>query len=78
MPKENCHHFVSPVQLETYFERSKVKRVMFSITAIQPNFVHGGSDHYHDRYSCYFGRHHIYCNLVDNFGARKTGVMDIE
>ena len=60
MPQEKRHSFVSLVQLEMAYDRSKVERGMFSIAAMQPNFVHGRVDHYPDGFSCYFGRHHIY------------------
>ena len=77
MPQENHHSFVSLVQLEMAYDRSKVERDMFSIAAMQPNFVRGGVDHYHDGFSCYFGRHHIYRPYVANFGTREQGA-DVE
>ena len=77
MPQENHHSFVSLVQLEMAYDRSKVERDMFSIAAMQPNFVHGGVDHYHDGFSCYFGRHHIYRPYVAKFGTREQGA-DVE
>eukprot|EP00957_Ditylum_brightwellii_P190350 14489655-Ditylum_brightwellii.AAC.1 len=55
------------------YDRSKVERDMFSIAAIQPNFVRGRVDHYHDGFSCYYGRHHIYRPYVGNFGIRQQG-----
>ena len=69
-----CHRktivvFVSLIQLEMAYDRSKVERDMFSIAAMQPNFVRGGIDHYHDGFSCYFGRHHIYRPYVGNLGT---------
>ena len=48
MPQKNCHSFVSLVQLEMAYDRSKVERDMFSIAAMQPNFVRGRVDHYHN------------------------------
>ena len=77
MPQENHHSFVSLVQLEAAYERSKVERDMFNIAVMQPNFVRGRVDHYHDGFSCYFGRHHIYRSYVGNFGTREQGT-DIE
>eukprot|EP00957_Ditylum_brightwellii_P040454 3062034-Ditylum_brightwellii.AAC.1 len=58
------------------YDRSKVERNIFSIAAIQPNFVRGRVDHYVDGISCYFGRH-IYRPYVANFGTREQGT-DIE
>eukprot|EP00957_Ditylum_brightwellii_P089429 6809603-Ditylum_brightwellii.AAC.1 len=59
------------------YDRSKVERDMFNIAAMQSNFACGGIEHYHDRFSCYFGRHHIYRPYVANFGIRKQRA-DIE
>eukprot|EP00957_Ditylum_brightwellii_P017313 1303808-Ditylum_brightwellii.AAC.1 len=59
------------------YDRSKVERDMFSIVAMQPNFVRGKVYHYHDGFSCYIGRHHIYRPYVANFGNREQGA-DIE
>eukprot|EP00957_Ditylum_brightwellii_P209729 15362975-Ditylum_brightwellii.AAC.1 len=64
--------------LETAFERSKFKRGMFTVAKMQTNFMHYGKDYFHHGYSCYFGRHHIYCNHVEHFGTRKPGVIDVE
>jgi hypothetical protein len=77
MPQENCHSFVSLVQLQMAYDRSKVERDMFSIAAMQPNIVHGGVDYYHDVSSSYFGRHHIYRPYVAKYGTREQGA-DIE
>eukprot|EP00957_Ditylum_brightwellii_P130156 9928358-Ditylum_brightwellii.AAC.1 len=77
MPQENCHGAVSLVQLEMAYDRSKVEMDMFSIAAKQQNFVCGGVDHYHDEFSSYFGRHHIYRPYVGNFGTKEQGA-DIE
>eukprot|EP00957_Ditylum_brightwellii_P159889 12170612-Ditylum_brightwellii.AAC.1 len=60
------------------YDRSKVERDMFSVTAMQPNFVHGGVDHYHDGFCCYFGRHHIYRPYVGNVGTSREQGADIE
>eukprot|EP00957_Ditylum_brightwellii_P103549 7889309-Ditylum_brightwellii.AAC.1 len=59
------------------YDRSKVEKDMFSIAAMQSNFVCGGIDHYHDGFSCYFGTHHIYRPYVADFGTRQQGA-DIE
>eukprot|EP00957_Ditylum_brightwellii_P136111 10380504-Ditylum_brightwellii.AAC.1 len=32
------------------YDRSKVERDIFSITAMQSNFMLGGVDHYHNRF----------------------------
>eukprot|EP00957_Ditylum_brightwellii_P017127 1291203-Ditylum_brightwellii.AAC.1 len=58
-------------------DRSKVERGMFSIAAMQSNAVHGRVDQYHDGFSCYFGRLHIYRPYVADIGIRKQGA-DIE
>eukprot|EP00957_Ditylum_brightwellii_P081847 6226192-Ditylum_brightwellii.AAC.1 len=55
------------------YDRSKVERDMFSITVMQPNFVRDQVDHYHDGFSSYFGRHHIYRPHVANVGTRQQG-----
>eukprot|EP00957_Ditylum_brightwellii_P096829 7373952-Ditylum_brightwellii.AAC.1 len=65
-------------QLWTAFEKSKVERGMFTIDAIHPNFVCGGLDHYCDRYSSYFGRHHIYRKCMGYFSTRQTATCVID
>ena len=77
MPQENHHSFVSLFQLEMAYDRSKVERDMFSIATMQSHFVCGGIDHYHNGFSCYFRRHHIYRLYVADFGTRKQGA-DVE
>eukprot|EP00957_Ditylum_brightwellii_P116008 8850185-Ditylum_brightwellii.AAC.1 len=42
MPQEYHHSFAFLVQLEMAYDRSNVKRDMFSIAAIHPNVVCGG------------------------------------
>eukprot|EP00957_Ditylum_brightwellii_P049813 3776849-Ditylum_brightwellii.AAC.1 len=59
------------------YDRSKVKRDMFSIAAMQLNVVCGGVDHYHNGFSFYFDRYHIYRPYTGNFGTREKGA-DIE
>eukprot|EP00957_Ditylum_brightwellii_P019867 1499011-Ditylum_brightwellii.AAC.1 len=59
------------------YVKSKVERDMFSIAAMQPNFVHGRVDHYHGGFSFNFGGHCIYRVYVGNFGTREQGA-DIE
>eukprot|EP00957_Ditylum_brightwellii_P010998 833626-Ditylum_brightwellii.AAC.1 len=59
------------------YDSSKVERDMFSIAAMQSNFVHGRIDHYHDGFFCYFGRHHMYRPYVADFGTRQQGA-DVE
>eukprot|EP00957_Ditylum_brightwellii_P083417 6340824-Ditylum_brightwellii.AAC.1 len=59
------------------YGRSKVEKDMLSIAAMQSNFVCGGVDHYHDKCSCYFGRHHIYRPYVADLGIRQPGT-DVE
>eukprot|EP00957_Ditylum_brightwellii_P089119 6786338-Ditylum_brightwellii.AAC.1 len=77
MPQKNQHSFVSLVWLGMAYDRSKVERDMFSIAAMQPKIVCGGVDNYHDGFSCYFGRHHMYRPYVGNFGTRQQGA-DVE
>ena len=76
MPKEGNHSFVSFLQLETAYERPNMETNAYHIACHQPDFVRGGPTHFHEGYSCFFGKHNCYRPFVDDFASRSMFSLD--